>query len=66
LLLAAEAREIRVPGLGEAPRRQREIPLLPRLTEADREAHRAFVLTLGDKPIWSDFCPVPAIELSST
>jgi DNA polymerase-3 subunit epsilon len=39
------------------PRRQREIPLSPRVTEADRAAHRDFVLTLGDKPIWNDFLP---------
>jgi DNA polymerase-3 subunit epsilon len=25
------------------------------VTEADRAAHREFVLTLGDKPIWNDF-----------
>jgi DNA polymerase III subunit epsilon len=58
LLLAAEARDIRVARPGETPRRQREIPLTPRLTEADRAAHRDFVLTLGDKPIWNDFLPV--------
>ena len=23
-------------------------------TEADRDAHRAFVATLGEKPIWTD------------
>jgi DNA polymerase-3 subunit epsilon len=37
------------------PRRQREIPLTPRVTEDDRLAHRAFIATLGDKPIWNDF-----------
>jgi DNA polymerase-3 subunit epsilon len=37
------------------PRRHREVPLVPRLTEADRAAHRGFVATLGDKPIWNDF-----------
>jgi len=37
------------------PRRQRSIPLAPRVTEADRIAHQAFVATLGDKPIWNDF-----------
>ena len=42
-------------GYGEMPRRQREVPLAPRVTEADREAHRAFVATLGDKPIWNEF-----------
>ena len=30
-------------------------PLAPRITEDDRIAHRAFVATLGDKPIWNDF-----------
>lgn len=35
--------------------RRRKVPLAPRVTEEDRAAHRAFVLTLGDKPIWNDF-----------
>lgn len=67
LILAAEPREIRVAGVGEMPRRQREIPLAPRVTEADRLAHREFVLTLGDKPIWNDFLPpvVAQAEISS-
>jgi DNA polymerase III subunit epsilon len=26
-----------------------------RITDEDRMAHRAFVATLGDKPIWRDF-----------
>jgi DNA polymerase III subunit epsilon len=55
LILASETRDIRVGGLGEMPRRQREAPLVPRITEEDRLAHRAFVATLGDKPIWNDF-----------
>jgi DNA polymerase-3 subunit epsilon len=56
LVLAAESREIRVGGgYGEMPRRQREIPLAPRVTEADLAAHRAFIATLGDKPIWNEF-----------
>jgi DNA polymerase-3 subunit epsilon len=57
LILASESREIRVAGVGDMPRRLREIPLAPRITEADRAAHREFVLTLGDKPIWNDFLP---------
>jgi len=65
LLLAAEARDILVSGVGELPRRQREIPLAPRLTEADRAAHRAFILTLGDKPIWNDFLPAMAAVSSA-
>ena len=55
LILASESREIRVAGAGEMPRRQRERPLAPRITEADRAAHREFVQTLGDKPIWNEF-----------
>jgi DNA polymerase-3 subunit epsilon len=55
LVLASETREMRVAGVGDMARRQREIPLAPRITEADRAAHREFVLTLGDKPIWNDF-----------
>ena len=55
LILASETRVTVSSGLGETPRRQREVPLAPRITDADREAHRAFVATLGDKPIWNDF-----------
>jgi DNA polymerase III subunit epsilon len=60
LILAAESVDIRI-GVGETPRRQREIPLVVRVSEEDRAAHRAFIATLGDKPIWNDFLPaVPA------
>ena len=55
LILAAEAREIRIGASGEMPRRQRLVPLVPRITEEDREAHRAFIATLGDKPVWNEF-----------
>jgi DNA polymerase-3 subunit epsilon len=55
LILASETTAIRTNGIGETPRRQREVPLAPRLNDADREAHRAFVATLGDKPIWNEF-----------
>lgn len=61
LVLASESREIRVSGVGDMPRRQRETPLAPRVTEADRAAHREFVLTLGDKPVWNDFLPAAAV-----
>ena len=60
LILAAESRAIRIDGYGEMPRRQREIPLAPRVSEDDRLAHRAFIATLGEKPIWSDFLAVGA------
>jgi DNA polymerase-3 subunit epsilon len=55
LILAAESRDAGAGGYGETPRRQRVVPLAARVTEADRAAHRDFVLTLGDKPIWNDF-----------
>src|SRR3954449_70091 len=42
LVLAAEIRDARSGGYGEMPRRQRPIPLVPRITEADRAAHPAF------------------------
>ena len=55
LILAAESREIRIGASGEMPRRQRLVPLAPRITEEDREVHRAFIATLGDKPVWNEF-----------
>ena len=58
LILAAETRDTRAGGYGEMPRRQRKMPLVPRVTEADRVAHKSFVATLGDKPIWADFFDV--------
>jgi DNA polymerase-3 subunit epsilon len=54
-LILAEAHRARTDSLGDAPRRARLEPLAPRVTEADQLAHRAFVATLGDKPVWSDF-----------
>lgn len=58
LILASETRVAQTSGIGETPRRQREVPLAARVTDADREAHRAFVATLGDKPIWNEFLGV--------
>jgi DNA polymerase III subunit epsilon len=57
LILASESREIQVGISGDTPRRQRLVPLVPRITEDERVAHRAFIATLGDKPIWSDYLP---------
>ena len=42
-------------GAIEVVRRVREQPLAPRGSDAEREAHRAFVATLGDKAIWRDY-----------
>ncbi len=57
LILASETRAVQVGSAGETPRRQREVPLAARVTDDDRAAHRAFIATLGDKPIWNDFLP---------
>jgi DNA polymerase-3 subunit epsilon len=55
LILAAETTEIRLSSSGEMSRRQRLVPLAPRVSDADRDVHRAFIATLGDKPIWNDY-----------
>ena len=54
-LILADNQRTEAQMLTDAPRRQREVPLAPRVTDEDREAHRAFVATLGDKPIWKEF-----------
>jgi DNA polymerase-3 subunit epsilon len=53
-LTAAAAGPAVAIGVPVAPR-VRVIPLLPRLTEAERNAHRAFIATLGDKAVWRDY-----------
>src|SRR5262245_58654024 len=60
LILASETTEIRVGTAGEMPRQQRLTPLVVRITDAEREAHRAFVATLGEKPIWMEYLPAVA------
>jgi DNA polymerase-3 subunit epsilon len=60
LLLASEAEDIRINAAGDTPRRQRMVPLAPRISDAEREAHRTFIATLGDKAIWNEFLPAPA------
>ncbi|MGL5169058.1 MAG: DNA polymerase III subunit epsilon [Afipia sp.] len=55
LILAAETPRSFGAGQADAPRRQREAPLAPRISEADVAAHAAFVATLGGTPIWNEF-----------
>jgi DNA polymerase III subunit epsilon len=55
LILATETCDPGAGAYGETPRRQREVPLAPRVTEEDRAAHRDFVFSLGERPIWNDF-----------
>src|SRR5476651_313166 len=40
---------------GVAVKRERAVPLTPRITEADRAAHRDFVATLGENSIWRNY-----------
>ncbi|MBN9014682.1 MAG: DNA polymerase III subunit epsilon, partial [Rhizobiales bacterium] len=54
-LILTETSAARGRGVSDAPRRQRPTPLAPRLTEDERNAHRAFVATLSDKPIWHEY-----------
>ncbi|MDQ7261755.1 DNA polymerase III subunit epsilon [Paracoccus sp. PS-1] len=42
---------------GAAPRGQRPRPLPPRITEAEAEAHAAFVAKLGEKAVWLRYAP---------
>jgi DNA polymerase-3 subunit epsilon len=54
-LILGDVRRIEVNTQLDAPRRQRSVPLAPRLSDAEREAHRAFIATLGEKPIWNAY-----------
>ena len=40
---------------GVAVRRERDVALAPRVTDADRAAHRQFVATLGENALWRDY-----------
>ncbi|HEY1541600.1 MAG TPA: DNA polymerase III subunit epsilon [Xanthobacteraceae bacterium] len=56
-LSAATAEPARV--AGEIIVRVRPTPLLPRISDEERAAHRAFVATLGEKAIWNQYLPPP-------
>lgn len=59
-LILAEKVQIQVGASADVPRRQRLEPLLPRLSDAELFAHRAFVATLGDKAMWHEFAEAEA------
>ncbi|MBX9842111.1 MAG: DNA polymerase III subunit epsilon [Xanthobacteraceae bacterium] len=44
----------------------RSVPLLPRVTDAERAAHRAFVATLGQQAIWLKYRPDEATASPAT
>jgi DNA polymerase III subunit epsilon len=39
--------------------RVRPVPLAPRVTDAERAAHGAFIATLGENAIWKDYAAAP-------
>jgi DNA polymerase III subunit epsilon len=54
-LILADEFQVSVGTAADAPRRQRTEPLPPRLTTTELAAHQAFVATLGEKALWSEF-----------
>ena len=55
-LSLAETAAKRVVGAdGIVVRRERTVPLTPRVSDAERDAHRAFVATLGPEAIWQKY-----------
>jgi DNA polymerase III subunit epsilon len=41
--------------------RARAVPLPPRVTADDRDAHRAFVQTLGSDAVWRDYFTIKSV-----
>jgi len=54
-LILSETRQSFTAGSADTPRRQRDVPLAPRVTDADIAAHTAFVATLGGTPYWNEY-----------
>jgi DNA polymerase-3 subunit epsilon len=65
-LILVEAVSRQSGGSPDMPRRQRSVPLAPRVTDADRIAHRDFVATLGEKAIWKEFFGTEVLEKSAS
>lgn len=59
-LVAAADATVSVGGLAGLPALARPRPLPPRLSPEAEAAHRAYVATLGPKPLWLRLVPVPA------
>ena len=54
----AETVERRGTGGGDiVAQRERSMPLTPRLSEAERAAHRQFVASLGETAVWRNYLP---------
>ena len=46
-------------GAASAPRRERPVPLVPRVSAGELARHAAFVAEMGAKAIWYQYVPVP-------
>ena len=57
LSLIDDNRAMAQSGFGIAIVQVRPMPLVPRVSDAEREAHLTFVGTLGEKAIWKDYLP---------
>ena len=44
-------------GDGAVARRERAVALAPRISDADRAAHREFVASLGENALWRNYLP---------
>ena len=53
--LAEAAETLSVNGRAIVVPRTRPLPLAPRITEADRSAHTAFLATLGENAVWTHY-----------
>ena len=53
LMLAPTDIAIAASDMAQQPARVRPVPLAPRLTPAEQEAHAAFIADLGAEPIWN-------------
>jgi DNA polymerase III subunit epsilon len=61
--ILAETRVSFTVGQVDVPRRQRDVPLVSRVTEDDIAAHAAFITTLGGgNPIWNEYLKEAAPE----
>lgn len=50
-----EAADVDVAKQTRAPAVQRPKPLPPRVTKAEKQAHEAFIASLGDAPVWKSY-----------
>ncbi|MEE2950819.1 DNA polymerase-3 subunit epsilon [Fulvimarina manganoxydans] len=62
LVSAADALESEGGGQGAISVGPRKVPLAPRLSDAEKERHRAFIASLGDEALWWRYLPREVAE----